>query len=266
MDRILNSNTLADLAENINELLASKEKISFSALYRSVKEQYKQYSLASLFDNNARYYDIFCGNRCVVAHLYLNWPYTKSVAQNRATLKRIAEEIKKDFTTSKNIQISEESICSVLEYLELRYGFCTNLFAKHRLNILLPACGHMSYNSLCRTSELTDSSVRCSLYLLRHKKNCKVSPEYVLFHELGHVLHTMLTGSYNTVPDSFFDMAETMFPGLSTTYRNSAPEFFADCFAMGTMLDSEWNAFDPYPQIYAEDKRLFEQYMRALLE
>lgn len=83
---------------------------------------------------------------------------------------------------------------------------------------------------------------------------------------MGHVLHTMLTGSYNTVPESFFEMAEMMFPDISTTYRNSAPKFLADCFAMGTMMDSEWSTHDPYQQIYAEDKRLFEQYMRSLLE
>lgn len=106
----------------------------------------------------------------------------------------------------------------------------------------------------------------CSLYLLHIKKDCAASPEYVLFHELGHVLHTMLTGSYNAVPGSFFKMAEPMFRGQSTTHRDSAPEFFADCFSMGVMQDSEWSKFDPYTQIYAEDKRLFERYMRGLMK
>ena len=78
-------------------------------------------------------------------------------------------------------------------------------------------------------------------------------------------MHTMLIGSCKTVPESFFAMAEPMFRGLSTTYRDRVPEFFADCFAMGVMQDSEWEEFDPYTQIYAEDKRLFERYMRGLM-
>lgn len=57
-----------------------------------------------------------------------------------------------------------------------------------------------------------------------------------------------------------------MFWGLPTTYRDSAPEFFADCFAMSVMQDSEWSKFDPYTQIYAEDKRLFERYIRGHME
>lgn len=265
MNSILNSNTLTDLAKNIEQLLVSQGKISYAALYRAVKEKSKQYALASLFDNSARYYDIFTGNRCMVMHLYLNWVYAKSPAKNRAELKRIADEIRKDFVPAENVQINEETIRASLDYLEQRYGFCTKLFAGHRLSILLPECGHKNYNSLCRTAELTDGSMHCSLYLFHVKKDCAASSEYVLIHELGHVLHTMLTGSCKTVPESFFAMAEQMFRGLSTTYRDRVPEFFADCFAMGVMQDSEWEEFDPYTQIYAEDKRLFERYMRGLM-
>ena len=104
----------------------------------------------------------------------------------------------------------------------------------------------LGYNSLCRTAELADGTVCCTLYLFHLKRGCAASPEYVLFHELGHALHTMLTGSYNAVPDSFFKMAEVMFSVLSTTYRDSAPEFFADCFAMGVTINSAWSASDPY--------------------
>ena len=266
MDKILNSNTLVDLAENIDQFLALQDKTSYAALYRALKERCTQYALASLFDNSARHYDTYTGNRCAVMHLYLNWAYTKSAKKNRAELERIANEIKNDFTPAENTQIRIDAIRSILDYLEQRYGSCTKFFSEHRLSILLPECGHKRYNSLCRTAELVDGSVSCSLYLFHIRKDCGASPEYILFHELGHVLHTMLTGSYNTVPESFFEMAEPMFSGLSTAYRDSAPEFFADCFAMGVMLDSEWSAFDPYPQIYAEDKRLFERYMHSFLE
>lgn len=87
-----------------------------------------------------------------------------------------------------------------------------------------------------------------------------------MFHELGHVLHTMPTGRCSTVPESFFEMAEPIFRGFSTTYRDSAPEFFAVYFAMGVMQGSAWSAFDPYTQVYSEDKRLLERYMCGLPE
>ena len=85
----------------------------------------------------------------------------------------------------------------------------------------------------------------------------------ILLHELGHVLNLRLTGDISAAPDDFLSFAEPFFPGLSTKYRTSAPEFFAHCFAMGVASRPGLERYDAFLNIQNEHKQLFDAYMRS---
>lgn len=85
----------------------------------------------------------------------------------------------------------------------------------------------------------------------------------ILLHELGHVLNLRLTGDISAAPDDFLSFAEPFFPGLSTKYRTSAPEFFAHCFAMGVASRRGLERYDAFPNIQKEHKQLFDAYTRS---
>ena len=91
------------------------------------------------------------------------------------------------------------------------------------------------------------------------EKNENSSLDSILLRGLGHVLNLSLTGDIAVVPEDFFSFGEMSFLGLSTTYRDQAPEFFAHCFSMGITSRPEFHQYDAFPTVKPEHKA----YMRA---
>ena len=78
-------------------------------------------------------------------------------------------------------------------------------------------------------------------------KDESVISEYVFLHELGHVLHSVITGSVLTVPDEFIKFHNSIPDALHIEHGNmDALELFADTFAISVMRGTELSCYDPF--------------------
>lgn len=181
----------------------------------------------------------------------------------QSKLNMLVDQMKSDFFPSESEQLSAASIEGILCYLDQQDHYSERVLKNGKLMILSAGCSHRQFDALSRPRIYQDNSFCCDIYLFHRKKNETSSLESILLHELGHVLNLSLTGDISAVPEDFFSFGEMFFPGLSTTYRKQAPEFFAHCFSMGITGRPEFHQYDAFPTVKPEHKKLFDAYMRA---
>lgn len=201
--------------------------------------------------------------RAAELYLYQNWPHSETEKNIMIKLNMLVDQMKSDFSPSEGEQLSPASIESILCYLDQQDHYSEKVLKSGKLMILSAGCSHRKFDALSRPRIYQDDSFCCDIYLFHRKKNENSSLESILLHELGHVLNLSLTGDISAVPEDFFTFGELFFPGLSTTYRNQAPEFFAHCFSMGITSRPEFQQYDAFPAVKSEHKQLFDAYMRS---
>jgi len=92
------------------------------------------------------------------------------------------------------------------------------------------------------------------------------SPQCVLLHELGHVLHMRLTRSLDTPPSGFIKLQQKIFSKGGELSNYLLSELFADCFAIAAAFGSPLEKYDPYVMMLDVDKGIITAYIISLIQ
>lgn len=253
-----------ELAKELELFLAQKNitEPEMAKLYDDIEQIYISVVSAAIVDRHPQWC-VLSHQRAAEIYLYQNWPQGERGKDLASKLKILAEQMELAFSPSESEQLPVESVERILHYLDQQDNYSDNVLKNGKLMILSAGCSHHQFDALSRPLIYQDNSFCCDIYLFHRRKNERGSLESILLHELGHVLNLSLTGDISAVPEDFFTFGEFFFPGLSTTYREQAPEFFAHCFSMGITSRPEFQLYDAFPTIKLEHKRLFDIYMRS---
>lgn len=248
------------------KILLSEEKLSqklVSELHDQVECTLTMAANEAIIDRHPGW--IVCeGRRAAELYLCRNWRRSGKLEDEKERLQVLAEQMKKDFTATQNERIDLGLVEKIMRDLDEQDRFTAKVLSGEQLLILSAGCTHRRFSALCRPYIYQDDSFSCDIYLFqRTVEDRSTSWGSILLHELGHVLNLRLTGDISVVPDDFLSFAEHFFPGLSTKYRASAPEFFAHCFAMGVASRPGLEYYDAFPNIQKKHKQLFDVYMRS---
>ena len=258
------ANNFCELASVLAGLLSQDppEKVKIKRLYNHVEQTYISAMKGAVLDKHPQW--CIQGHQWAVElYLYQNWPHGDTRRDLVSKLNMLVDQMKSDFSPSEGAQLSVAAIDNILRYLDRQDHYSEKVLKNGKLMILSAGCSHRQFDALSRPRIYQDDSFCCDIYLFHRKGDEKSSLESILLHELGHVLNLSLTGDISAVPEDFFTFGELFFPGLSTTYRNQAPEFFAHCFSMGITSRPEFQQYDAFPAIKLEHKRLFDTYMKS---
>lgn len=253
-----------ELASVLARLLSQNppERAKLKKLYDHVEQTYISAMKGAILDKHPQWC-VQGHQRAAELYLYQNWPHSEMGKDILSSLNMLVGQMKSDFSLSEGEQLSMASIESILCYLDQQDHYSEKVLKSGKLMILSAGCSHRKFDALSRPRIYQDDSFCCDIYLFHRKKNENSSLESILLHELGHVLNLSLTGDISAVPEDFFTFGELFFPGLSTIYREQAPEFFAHCFSMGITSRSEFHQYDAFPTVNPDHKKLFDAYMRA---
>lgn len=155
--------------------------------------------------------------------------------------------------------VIEESVQEIITYLNREYDFTQKVYGEYVPIIAINHNSHQSLNGFQPVSEFGKSPVYIFLYHLMHGVN--YSPEYVLLHELGHIVQRRY-GSDIRPPDSFYGILSEK--GLKLSDQELC-ECFADTFAIAIMCDTPFTQYDPFKDIPLEIKRQNRAYISELL-
>ncbi len=248
------------------EILLSEQKLSqelISELHGQAERTLIWAANAAIMDRHPGW--IVCeGHWAAELYLCRNWRRSGKLGDERKRLRAMAEQMKNDFIAAQNERVDLGMVEKIMWDLDEQDHFTEKVLSGQQFLILSAGCTHRCFSALCRPYIYQDDSFSCDIYLFqRTLEDRNTSWGSILLHELGHVLNLRLTGDISVVPDDFLSFAEWFFPGLSTKYRTSAPEFFAHCFAMGVASRPGLECYDAFPDIRKEHKQLFDAYMRA---
>lgn len=270
IDRLIQSGNLMDLSNNLSDLLqlirysGAKPKI-LNQLLSSVR----QYNYVNILENRLNFpkskHYIFDEDKSAAMYLNLRWQKCPNIKDNLLALESIIDIINNEITFPQGPIISNSSINGIVKYLNRIYGYSEKVLKYKPLTILRFQNSDKRWNACCTTVITENDKIETIISVYHRHADSNASPEYIFFHELGHVLQIAVTGSCKEVPESFLHIASPIFPGLDTEYLDQAPEFFADCFAMGAMLCSPFSTLCPFANIQYNDKNLFRFYMKALI-
>jgi hypothetical protein len=104
------------------------------------------------------------------------------------------------------------------------------------------------YNSECLTAKNMDGTDVINHFFLYHmKEKDSISPEAVLFHELGHALHAKHFGGIDKLPNNIIEILQDLcFPEIKTLDSEIQNELFADVLGIGLMYQTPYEKYDVF--------------------
>jgi hypothetical protein len=239
-----------------------------------VKQFYEQ--LFSWSINKLHFYNFFfvykrnyliCDeSRAAMYYLNLFIPEITSTVKTINEIKIYGESLLSRFIKPVGKCISVNSLENIMQFLDKEYNFSSKVFTKAEAVFLILHNTNKNYNSECLC--LNDDKFNRNLFFLYHmKKKKSISPEAVLFHELGHALHTQYSGDVKNVPDNIIDILQDLcFPKIKQSSKEEQSELFADVLSVGLMYQTPYEKMDRYNEIHHSDKKAFKIIVEKIIE
>lgn len=199
--------------------------------------------------------------------LYYHLPPCTSPVKTLKALKEYTKEIRETYSEKEGPIINVESVLEILSYVDQKYDFFNIVHNDYRPVFAIADIAHNEFNSLCQTIKHEDGLVRTFVYLTRKGNSTNCSPEAILFHEIGHMLHTrcfdLIPGSKDMVISI---LNKTCFPGITDMDEGEQNEIIADVISMGFMYDSPYEEYDPFEPIALNDKYMFSKIVQKMID
>jgi len=231
-------------------------------------EQLYQWAFCHYMFNNRDIgeYIICKENNVVNMFLAIRMPKKKSAVKTIMEIKAFGEFIISNYRKPVGECISEKSLENVLTFLEKEYLYCSKIFSNNNAIFMIIHNTHKIYNSEC-TVGVKDNNISNYFFLYHMKEKKSISPETVLFHELGHAIHTKAFGDISIIPENIIDILHNIgFPKIKELNIENQREIFADVLSVGLMFKSPFSKYDIYNEIDPKVKELFNELALLLLE
>jgi hypothetical protein len=239
-------------------------------------ERLYRYSLGDIaFDsilktNNKQYfiYDIYDQKPAAInKYIALVIPAKESPVKTLWAILSFGEQILADFTKPKGINIKKEKLVEIMDYLDLQYAFSQKIFADRKALFLILNYSRKNCNSECLITQSGDEIIQhFFLYCIANKHKGAITPEAVLFHELGHAMHARYTGDIMLLPKNIIHRLEKLcMPEIGNLTAEEQTEVLADVLSVGLMYESPFSEYDAFSYMHPDDKREFKLMCEQIL-
>jgi hypothetical protein len=254
-DLLYSGNQLIEFANAVY-----KEK-NRTTLIKFFYEQLNQWAFSSVFGSLIKgkksNYFICDEKNSVKMFLGLRIPKQTSTVKSINEIRAFGEFILSNFTHPIGECISESSLKEILHYLDEEYKFSTKVFSNKKSCFIRMNNSNKDYNSECLTAKNMDGTdVINHFFLYRMKEKDSISPEAVLFHELGHALHAKCFGGIDKLPNNIIEILQDLcFPEIKTLDSEIQNELFADVLGIGLMYQTPYEKYDVFKDNLSKNQK-----------
>jgi hypothetical protein len=248
----------SQLIEFANAVYKEKNR---TTLIKFFYEQLKQWAFSSVFaslvgGNKSNYF--ICDEKdSVKMFLGLRTPKQTSTVKSINEIRAFGEFILLNFTHPVGECISESSLKEILHYLDEEYNFSTKVFSNRKSYFIRMNNSNKDYNSECLTAKNMDGTDVVNHFFLYHmNEKDSISPEAVLFHELGHGIHAKRFGGIDKLPNNVIEILQDLcFPEIKTLDSEIQNELFADVLGIGLMYQTPYEKYDVFKDDLSENQK-----------
>jgi hypothetical protein len=210
---------------------------------------------------------IFSGRTAVSTYLISSMPPQTSPVKTLQTLIEFGENLNDRIYPPSGTRISCEQVNAILDYLDSKFDFSTKVLYGCSPVFSLLDCCHAFYNSeMVLLQSSAASFLRFFLYHLKQDSIGEVTPEAVLFHELGHAIHAKVVNDLNSIPNEIIETIEgNGFSGIKTLAFEDQCEILADVLSVGMMFDSQFQSHNPFAMMEPCHQKAFQSLLSNLI-
>ena len=252
---------LSDLAAYLKKVAVTFSQHEYELLHQELQARYDQQIMEAFMDRHPGW-SVLEGNAACIMYFYRNWSFSQKVEENAAHLSALADDIAENFEECDDAFLTAETAAETMKIAERVYDFSKRVLREQHLFIFLFQAKHRTEDSFCRCMKMVDGSLVTDVYMLIPHKDHEATPQSMFLHEMGHCVNIALTGDPEIPPEDF--VLVTCLIGMNQD-NCDVSEFFAHCFAMSMLCESELLNADPFKTVPQNHKRVFQTYFKAKL-
>lgn len=235
--------------------------------YQSLREfGLTEYVFANLTSNRKRYL-IYDGEDSVSKFMALAMPPQETPVKSLRSIQKFAQKLITNYTEPIGEHITKEQLIKIMEYLDEKYNFSEKVFSDKRAIFSILDVSNQLYNSECLVLQSEREITQHFFLYCMNGNDESITPEAVLFHELGHAIHARYAGTIETVPENvLLFLQDLCMPNIASCSSSEQCEVFADVLSVGLMYESPFAEFDPFSYMRPYDKKAFKQMTEVILE
>ena len=190
---------------------------------------------------------------CLVAAFLIDLIKIKDFSEQAEELRKLLNQINAYVDSPKEL-IKKRTINRLINILiQWRVGSAFTSGYGRKLKIYLIPYEYKKLNAYYHTGYY-------SIVLFKSKHGF---PEFIFFHEVGHMIAHMITGDPKKVPESFIEFSKKLRPGITIDYI----ENFADLFAVAVMIGTSIADKNPaYNGMTGPELLQIKQYFKQLID
>ena len=265
-NKVLFSKDLFELANNLEQFITyandnPNKELEYFMLHQKMKGRIYDYSSGKA----KAPYVIYNEQESVLVYLANYWDIQMTCEKNIEIFSNVIEEIRTKLLAPNKTMISEDTIVTLLNYVDSVFSLYANVLNGRPLKILRLNHSHVEWNSFYSASIYVSGKIDDCI-MMTHMNDTRFKSEFSFLHEVGHIIHTRLTGKLHTPPESFRLLHKILLSEELDSVPEGADERFANFFAIATLYNSPFAYCDPYEGIPPKEKERLLIYMYRLLQ
>jgi len=252
---------LSDLAMYLKHAADKYTQHDYEQLRQELRARHEQQIMDAFMDHHSGW-SVVEGNAACMMYLYRNWAFAEKVEENAAQIKALVAGLIENYEDCEEVFLTADIATENMKIADRVYNFSERILKRQHLFIFLFQTRHKKEDSFCRCMNMADGSVAADIYMLIPHKDLEATPQSTLLHELGHCVNIALTGNLVVVPEDFALITSLI--GVNQEDCDVS-EFFAHCFAMSLLIESDLLNADPFRTVPQNHKQVFRTYFRIKL-
>lgn len=181
---------------------------------------------------SAPHYNLYTEENAVIrfAQIFLRSNERLGFADAVEALARHAEK----FDYSNTQLLTENAVADVFQKVNALFPYNEKVIGKQPIEIMLIDEQHESRNGES-TIHFGSQEMAGSICMYRMRDTCTGTPEHILLHELGHLVHMKATGTLSGVPACFKTYLSQIGTDCSRLSTQQQREIFADTFMLAVI-------------------------------
>ena len=249
---------LSELVVYLKQVAETYSQHDYEQLYQELRARYEQ-QIMEAFINRHPGWSVIEGNAACMMYLYRNWAFAEKVEENAAQMEALADGLIENYEDCDDTFLPADAAAETMKIADRAYDFSKCVLKEQHLFIFLFQARHKKEDSFCRCMNMSDGSVATDIYMLVPHKDHEATPRSMFLHELGHCVNIALTGNPEVLPEDF--ALVTSLIGVNQDDCDVA-EFFAHCFAMSLLIESDLLNADPFKTVPQNHKQMFRTYFQ----